>query len=97
MHEGAPPLNVEGGSPGLVHHSLVGVGWAIPNERPDLRIGLFGVHAQNHGATRADLNGSGRPANHRWCSARGGSNRRLADGNIDSTLGGFFTGRRVTL
>ena len=24
-----------------------------------------------HGATRADLNGSGRPVNHHWCSARG--------------------------
>ena len=25
---------------------FVGVGWAVPNERPDLRIKPFGVHAQ---------------------------------------------------
>ena len=29
-----------------------------------------------HGATRADLNGSGRPVNHHWCLHAAGSSRR---------------------
>ena len=94
-HEGAPPLNVEGGSPGLDHHSLVGVGWSLPNEQPDLRIKPFGVHAQNHGATRAD-NGSGRPASTLGVLHVVGLT--VGMGHIKRTyLGGFFTGRRVPL